>query len=394
MQQYNLKTIHPFPARMAPEIALQHLESVSTGAIVLDPMVGSGTTLKVAGMLGHKGIGFDVDPMALLISSVWNRKVDTNEVIKTGYKILEAALDVTCPELSWIDSDVETLAFVKFWFAEKQEQQLRKLSYLLRQCEGEIGDVLRIALSRIIITKNKGASLGRDISHSRPHKISEINDFDVFTGFERSFLQVCKILKTCPGNDLSEIYLGNAKRIDHLDKETVDYILTSPPYLTAVDYFRGHRLSLVWLGYSLTELRVLRTGSVGLNKQPDIAPDKKLLQRLLEGVGDIERLKPSVQKALSRYAVELHDITQEYFRVLKLGRKATVVLADSYSGGKLISSTQLFKNAASLNGFQLLQTIERPILAAKRYLPPPVSTANNSLDKRMKTEAIMTFLKS
>ncbi|MBO0939432.1 hypothetical protein J2I47_22980 [Fibrella sp. HMF5335] len=378
---------------MAPEIAFQHLERIPKNSLVLDPMVGSGTTMKVAGSLGCRGIGFDVDPMALLIATVWNRKVDLTEVIKTGYKVLDCAVQVDIPGLPWIDTDTETLAFIKFWFAEEQEMQLRKLSYLLAQYENEIGDVLRVALSRIIITKNRGASLGRDISHSRPHKVNNVNDFNVFAGFERSFQQVCKILKTCPGNNLSDIRLGDAKDIEHLRDETVDYILTSPPYLTAVDYFRGHRISLVWLGYTLKELRGLRSASVGLDKKPDSTPDNKLLYQLLKGVGETEQFTPSIQKALPRYALDLYDISKEYFRVLKPGQKATVVLADSYSNGKLVSSTQLFENAAMMNGFKLLQTIERPILASKRYLPPPMSTANNSLDKRMKTEAIMTFLK-
>ena len=40
-------TIHPFPARMAPELALQSLGLLESG-VVLDPMTGSGTVARVA----------------------------------------------------------------------------------------------------------------------------------------------------------------------------------------------------------------------------------------------------------------------------------------------------------------------------------------------------------
>jgi hypothetical protein len=112
-----LKTIHPFPARMAPEIALRRLESLSKGAVVLDPMVGSGTTLKIAGMVGCKGLGFDVDPMALLISGVWNTPVDMNEVDSLAGHVLEKVLEMSdAPQLPWIDNEPETAEFVRFCY--------------------------------------------------------------------------------------------------------------------------------------------------------------------------------------------------------------------------------------------------------------------------------------
>jgi tRNA G10 N-methylase Trm11 len=41
LQRRPLKPIHPFPARMAPEIALAATAKLPTGSIVLDPMSGS-----------------------------------------------------------------------------------------------------------------------------------------------------------------------------------------------------------------------------------------------------------------------------------------------------------------------------------------------------------------
>lgn len=65
--------VHPFPARMAPEIAFRRLRRLPPGSVILDPMAGSGTVLRHATELGHKAIGFDLDPLAVLMTQVWTR---------------------------------------------------------------------------------------------------------------------------------------------------------------------------------------------------------------------------------------------------------------------------------------------------------------------------------
>jgi len=40
-------------------------------------------------------------------------------------------------------------------------------------------------------------------------------------------------------------------------------VLTSPPYLNAIDYMRCSKFSLVWMGHTIRELRNIRADSVG-----------------------------------------------------------------------------------------------------------------------------------
>lgn len=70
-----IRSIHPFPARMAPEIALEKLRELPVVGVVLDPMAGSGTVLRQATRLGHCAIGFDTDPLAVLMTRVWTTPV-------------------------------------------------------------------------------------------------------------------------------------------------------------------------------------------------------------------------------------------------------------------------------------------------------------------------------
>src|SRR5713226_2178297 len=180
-----VQPIHSFPARMAPEIVLKELQQLPKRATVLDPMVGSGTVLRVAMDCGLRAIGRDVDPLAVLMTRVWTTPIDTKSFREQAAHILQMAKNMR-PEsvsLPWIDDDPETTAYIDFWFGETQRVDLRKLSSLIQGIAGPEGEALRIALSRIIVTKKVGASLAHDVSHSRPHRVLHANSFAVLDGF-------------------------------------------------------------------------------------------------------------------------------------------------------------------------------------------------------------------
>src|SRR6218665_3599771 len=86
-----IRTIHPFPARMAPELALKSLKRLVPGSVVLDPMSGSGTVIRQAAELGLRPIGFDMDPLAVLMSRVWTKFVDDELIVQLANSIMENA---------------------------------------------------------------------------------------------------------------------------------------------------------------------------------------------------------------------------------------------------------------------------------------------------------------
>src|SRR5260221_12566867 len=83
--------IHPFPARMAPGIALEALGDSKTQLRVLDPMVGSGTVLAVARKKGHRAYGMDIDPLAVLTAQVWTRTIAADRMRQKQAVVLQRA---------------------------------------------------------------------------------------------------------------------------------------------------------------------------------------------------------------------------------------------------------------------------------------------------------------
>jgi len=198
-----VKTIHPFPARMAPDLALVALGDLAEGSIVLDPMMGSGTVVRQALEFGHDALGYDFDPLAVLMTKTWTTEVADADIDAMLREVMNevASLGETVPVLDW-QRDKETAGFVEFWFHDAQRGDLARIASVLSRLDGTALaserraalDVLRVAFSRIIITKEQCASLARDTSHSRPHKVATVSDYKVLPNFDRSVAQLRKRL--------------------------------------------------------------------------------------------------------------------------------------------------------------------------------------------------------
>lgn len=388
--------VHPFPARMAPEIAFKGLLDMSPGDVVLDPMAGSGMVLSVAARKGFRAIGTDMDPLAKLIAQVGARKVSAKAVREELDNLLDVCkrdLNKKKP-LAWMDSDRETSEFVDYWFAPKQMKQLRSLSYYLVVApaikEKKVLEVIKVALSRLIITKEPKASLARDTAHSRPHRTISENSFDIFSELPRSVEHVLKALAFEPIKVNAKTYLDDSRVLSKVKDSSVDSIITSPPYLNAIDYMRGHKFSLVWLGYRISDLRSIRAESIGSERAPEIGTKKEFT--LVSKELNLETLPARQMKMLERYFYDLCAQTKQSFRVLKTGKYASYVIGNSEIRGTSVLNNELLKHAAFMAGFVFHGEEEREIPTNKRYLPFS-SKGKGSLSKRMKTEHIISFVK-
>lgn len=390
------KTIHPFPARMAPELALHGLSGLASGAIVLDPMTGSGTVCRQASDSGLRAIGLDMDPLAVLMTRTWTSP-QADEVSRSFIKdvLTEARARSGKIRLDWVDAETDT--FTRFWFADPQRRSLQKIASILHRYreQGLAGndaaalDIASLALSKIIVTKDNGASLARDVSHSRPHKVAETSNYDVWRGFELAASSIVKRLETEPPKGGVDVFRGDARSMSEIDNDTIDAVFTSPPYLNAIDYLRGHRLALVWLGHSLVELRGIRSNSIGAERRPEKSDDAEEFHRVREAVGDTRQLPSRFSNMIDRYVQDLRRLMSEVVRVLKPGGQTTFVIGNSCLRGIYIDNAGAVMKAGGEAGLIVQARVERDLPDANRYLP----LTSDQLGKRMRQEVILTFRK-
>jgi len=394
-----IKPIHPFPARMAPELAIDELKTLPTGSVVLDPMAGSGTVLRHALEHGHSALGFDMDPMAVLISRVWTTPVGDDAIGRAFKRVMSqvATFGRSTPELPWLDSDAETTDFVRYWFAPKQRTVLRRLAFALSAKTGRVNaarDVLRVALSRIIITKDRGASLGRDVSHSRPHKVAETSSFDVLDAFERSVTHVRRLLSAAPAPRAALMRIGDARQMRPVANGSVDVVLTSPPYLNAIDYIRGHRLALVWLGHRVSDLREVRSTSIGAERGPNGENAQTLFDPILRAMVPLTQLSSRHAAMVTRYAEDIYRVMSEIARVLRTGGRAVLIVGNSCLKDTFIKNALGIVRAGAMVGLSLETKNERRLPVRRRYLPMPSTRTTAPLGRRMRTESILSLRKT
>lgn len=388
-------SIHPFPARMAAELALAELRRLPPGSRILDPMAGSGTVLRAAAEQGHTALGFDTDPLAVLMARVWTTPLDPTALFSAALGAAEEARalpgDIVLP---WIDDDRETSDFTHFWFGERQRTDLRRLAFVLhRYPSGDpLSAALRLALSRIVVTKERGASLARDVSHSRPHRAFGEHDFAVLPAFVQAAKRVGARLAAAPPTGGVLARRGDARRLDALPSASIDAAITSPPYLNAIDYLRGHRLALVWLGHSLGELRAIRASNIGSERAPEADADNALAAAITATANSLAALPPKLRRMVDRYALDLAATLAELHRVVRCGGQVVCVVGNSCLRDVFVENDRLVVTAAERSGFQLARWHTRELPPTRRYLPPPTH-GDSSLAKRMRTESVLTFLR-
>ena len=89
---YASHNFHSFPAKFPPQLPLKFITDLTDpNEIVLDPMMGSGTTILEAYLTERKAIGFDIDPLALLIARVKTTPLKLEDTIKICRQIIESA---------------------------------------------------------------------------------------------------------------------------------------------------------------------------------------------------------------------------------------------------------------------------------------------------------------
>lgn len=383
-----MKYLHPFPARMAPDLLDDILSTTKTQDTLFDPMSGSGMVLTKALSKGMNAIGLDMDPLAVLLSRTVVNTSDMTSALRDIDKVLASAQNRTCgyASLPWLRDCDETKEFISYWFAPQQSGELAKAISEHRFATAQNRRLALIALSRTIITKHVGASLAWDISHSRPHIKKTTNEYDVFNGFNRAARAAINV--ACENKPLLEgkVYKADA-RLAHRYVRDVDHIITSPPYLNAIDYLRGHKFSLIWMGHTIPELRQTRSSTVGAERSAD-TPHKDDLA-LLARRTSLHNLPKRQMGHLTRYVGDLRRLASAFAKCLREDGTLTAVIGNSTLRDTYIPNSDLFRAIAEKTGFELKEKYTRRIDARRRYLPE--SDSGKSLDKRMRKEVVLLF---
>ena len=124
---YGSHAWHPFPAKFPPQLPEFMIRELSDpGDLVLDPMLGSGTTLVEALRLGRRAVGCDIDPLARMIAATKLTPIDPVATIQEGDSVLAGASEDYRRHRPRLQRDLElrfdarTTQFIDYWFLPQQ----------------------------------------------------------------------------------------------------------------------------------------------------------------------------------------------------------------------------------------------------------------------------------
>lgn len=387
---------------MAPAIVWEELSATSASAPlrVLDPMSGSGTTIATSRLLGHEAHGFDTDPLAVLIARAWSADVDREALEERAAIVVEragkCARELTKSEAYPVGADEETKEFVRYWFDETSRRQLAGLARTIARVQDEeTRSLLWCSFSRLIIVKVSGASRAMDVAHSRPHRVYDKAPIRPLDHFRKAAHVVARNSPFADGARRTGVKVrqGDARKLPIADGQ-IDLVITSPPYLNAIDYLRGHKFSLIWMGHTIEALRAIRAGNVGTEVGHRDEQSDAHIKAALAAMTS-EETTTRITAMLRRYAVDMDAVIRQIARVLRPKGRAVLVVGDSTLKGRFVANSKGLEVLGEEAGLKLTKTRNRPLPANRRYLPPPESSRSGAqLVGRMKEEVILTFEKS
>ena len=397
---YASHDLHSFAAKFPPQIPRAFIRGLTKpGNTVLDPMVGSGTSMVEALLEGRKGIGFDIDPLALRLCSVKATPLlNIDELQTIGTKVIARASSILSGrnDLDEVMSkrfNKGTKAFVDYWFYPQTQRQLLALVLAIQETEkGVCRRFLELTFSSAIVAKSGGVSRARDLAHSRPHldkSKTPKNAIDVFSAKLRKNIRSIAQLRR---NGTHAFSIAGDARLMPLADDSVDLVVTSPPYANAIDYMRAHKFSLVWFGEPIEHLSELRSKYIGSERigHPQYSALSDSVEDIIRKLAIRDKSKAQI---LRKYFVEMRTVLSEIYRVLSGDGVAVIIVGTSVMRGLNVQTHQCLADIGTELGFDVVGIARRVLDRNKRMMPARFGSKTSSIEQRMHDEYVIGLLK-
>lgn len=365
--------VHKYPAKFIPQIPAWALgyDPRTKAETVLDPFCGSGTTLVEAGLCGAHGIGLDISPLAALLTRAKCAVLSGDEG-KSWLGQLEKVVATATKSRNAYQLEFEQMVgqacfgMHNTWSNWFNSESIAGLVALREAIKSEIrtGALFDIALASLSSVTKACSFLNEDQIKVRYQKDKKIAD--PFLAFSEQFkffvarqLELGK--KYTAAGARFDIYVGSAESTGLLD-QSVDRVITSPPYINAIDYTMAHKYNLFVLGLlepaefkhhcrqyiGVTE-RAVRVSDLLSRPSTENHMATEYVEKVL-GVGTSTSLNRTY--VVAQYFHGMHQALREGFRVLSPGGLYFLVVGQSNRiCGITVPTAEILEESAREVGF-------------------------------------------
>jgi len=313
---------------------------LSSGDTVLDPFVGSGTTPLTCMELGLKSIGIDASPLAVLVAAAKTRIYSAQELSESMEKLLGSS----CHDLSGIDN---LSPLTRRAFPPETLRQVISLRNCIKRLENPDHRLfytlcLMNAAMKASYAKKDGSVI-KIVKRPLPRLLP------LFTKFANEMISDVRRVRL--NSEPADIYLGDARRLEQIPDESIDAVITSPPYLNKIEYTRVYEIEI--------ELFV-----------PGHSPD---MVRSYIGMTPRERASllidaEDLPDSAVTYLKDIETSLLEMYRVLKKNGHAAIVVAGGVYPDRVVETDLLISEIAEKIGFRVdkIRAINRRVATTGR----------------------------
>lgn len=374
---------HTYPAMMIPQIAKKLINDFGENSETLfDPYCGTGTSLVEASLAGINSIGSDLNPLARLLAKVKTTAIE-NQTLKlhlldfdnylTQYRFgFEGSDSIIAPKYPRID----------YWFSKDVRQKLAIIQDYIQKIENvHIADFFKVAFSQTVRdtswTRNSEFKLYRmkkeDIKIFNPDPYARMEQV-----LGKNYIGLVEYMKAKEHPSSTDVFnLNTIKTIPKkkMAPESVDIILTSPPYgdsSTTVAYGQFSTLANQWLGHfeNGRELDGMLMGGKRASKLRKFASEA-----LNDNISDVEKIDRGraldVVSFFSDYQKSISNISS----LVKPNGFSCYVVSNRKVKGQEIYTDTITKDLFELNGFSHVDTFTRNI--SRKRMPRNNSPTGN-----------------
>ena len=343
------------------------------GTTILDPFCGSGTVLVEALYRHHTAIGIDTNPIARLITKAKTTPLDRavlsshlTTIVNKARRLRRAPSDARLPTY-WFTSPARNALYrlhCSIHDLPNVHQAYRifflaTLTSIVRSCslaDPSIPPPVRMRPDRAPIA---GSRYRRALDNA-----TGITCLTVYRKFVNASLRNIDRLSTFrrPNSSSATVLDGSALQMD-IDDDTVDIVITSPPYCGAQKYIRSFRLELLLLGYTKEQILDLDRATLGAERSLWQArvPSPALTTTQHAAIAQIYELNSRRARMLQLYLHNLDIFARELTRVLKPGGHAFLTFGISRFAGIPLNLADCFADFASRAGLYIVARLRDSI---------------------------------
>lgn len=401
-----LHSFHRYYGKLIPAIPRAFIrELTKEGDLVFDPFSGSGTTALEAKFLNRSFFGVEINPLSVLISQAKTNQYDHQKLEKL-YNYFEENLFSENSKIE--DSDIPFVINKDHWFKDYVQRDLVLLKRVSHKALEEIFNLKdRKTYSQLIdgtisaVVKSVSNADTRHVFPGFSKRMRALeeqgkNEKNVFQTFLRAFKKRIKQLTQVGNHSVSiKIIEDDSSSFEATKyKNTVDLVVTNPPYISSVRYAETLKLELYWMEviknqaeYSSLSSKIIGNDKIG--KELYKIKHHTKYDFINQIIDEMFVIDPKNARVIYDYFQLMDRVIDNIHTVLKPGKYFVMKISDSKIRKQNIETGYLLTKMAETKGFKLHDVFSDKIDENSRSL----TTARNSYSDIILSDYIVIWEK-